>query len=79
VPPQVLHSLRAREDESGYVKLDKRPKFALGDKVRVIAGAFAESLALFDGLADRDRIVVLLDMLGRKVCVSIEADMVAAA
>jgi transcriptional antiterminator RfaH len=79
VPPQVLHSLRAREDESGYVKLDKRPKFALGDRVRVIAGAFAESLALFDGLADRDRIVVLLDMLGRKVCVSIEADMVAAA
>jgi transcriptional antiterminator RfaH len=79
VPPQVLQSLRAREDESGYVKLDQRPKFAPGNKVRVIAGAFAENLALFDGLADRDRIVVLLDMLGRKVCVSIEADMVAAA
>jgi transcriptional antiterminator RfaH len=79
VPPQVLHSLRAREDESGYVKLDQRPKFAPGDRLRVIAGAFAENLALFEGLADRDRIVVLLDMLGRKVCVSIEADMVAAA
>ncbi len=79
VPPQVLHSLRAREDESGYVELDQRPKFAPGDKLRVIAGAFAENLALFEGLADRDRIVVLLDMLGRKVCVSIEADMVAAA
>jgi transcriptional antiterminator RfaH len=79
VPPQVLRSLRAREDESGYVKLDKRPKFARGDKVRVIAGAFAENLALFDGLADHDRIVILLDMLGRKICVSIEADMVAVA
>jgi transcriptional antiterminator RfaH len=79
VPPQVLRSLREREDESGYVKLDKRPKFALGDKARVIAGAFAENLALFEGLADRDRIVILLDMLGRKVRVSIEADMVAVA
>jgi transcriptional antiterminator RfaH len=79
VPAQVLRTLRAREDESGYVKLDKRPKFAQGDEVRVIAGAFAENLALFDGLADRDRIVILLDMLGRKVCVSIEADMVAVA
>jgi transcriptional antiterminator RfaH len=79
VRAQVLRTLRAREDESGYVKLDKRPKFAQGDEVRVIAGAFAENLALFDGLADRDRIVILLDMLGRKVCVSIEADMVAVA
>ena len=43
------------------------------------AGAFAENLALFEGLADRDRIVILLDMLGRKVCVSIEADRVAVA
>jgi transcriptional antiterminator RfaH len=79
VPPQVVRSLRAREDDNGYVKLEKRPKFALGDKVRVIAGAFAENLALFEGLADRDRIVILLDMLGRKVCVSIEADKVAVA
>ena len=41
--------------------------------------AFAENFALFEGLADRDRILVLLEMLGRKVCVSIEADMVAVA
>ena len=79
VPTRVLGSLRAREDESGYVRLAERPKFALGDRVRVIAGAFAENIALFEGLADRDRILVLLEMLGRKVCVSIEADMVAVA
>jgi transcriptional antiterminator RfaH len=79
VTQQVLSSLKAREDESGYVKLDQRPKFALGEKVRVLAGAFAENLGLFDGQADRDRISILLDLLGRKVRVSIEADMVAAA
>ena len=79
VAQQVLNSLKAREDESGYVKLDQRPKFALGEKVRVLAGVFAENLGLFDGLADRDRVAILLDLLGRKVRVSIEADMVAAA
>src|SRR5277367_6233396 len=44
VAQQVLSSLQAREDESGYVKLDQRGKFALGEKVRVLAGAFAENL-----------------------------------
>jgi transcriptional antiterminator RfaH len=79
VAQQVLSALKAREDESGHVRLDQRPKFALGEKVRVLAGVFAENLGLFDGLADRDRVAILLDLLGRKVRVSIEADMVAAA
>jgi len=76
---QVINCLREREDTSGYVQLDQRPKFALGAKVRVLAGVFAENLGLFDGMADRDRIAILLDLLGRKVRVSIEADLVAAA
>jgi transcriptional antiterminator RfaH len=79
VSQQIVNSLKAREDESGYVRLDQRTKFALGEKVRILAGAFAENLGLFDGQADRDRIAILLDLLGRKVRVSIEADLVAAA
>ena len=55
VASEVVSSLKAREDEAGYVKLDQRPKFALGEKVRVLAGVFAENLGLFDGMADRDR------------------------
>jgi transcriptional antiterminator RfaH len=79
VAQEVLDLLKSREDARGYVKLDQRPNFALGEKVRVLAGAFTENLGLFDGLADRDRIAILLDLLGRKVRVSIEADMVVAA
>lgn len=78
LPSPVLCALRQREDESGYVRLDQR-RFVPGDKARVVAGAFAENLALVEGLADSDRIVILLDMLGRKVRVSIEADLVAVA
>jgi transcriptional antiterminator RfaH len=79
VAGQVIDALKAREDASGYVTLDQRPKFAIGDKVRVLAGVFAENLGLFDGMADRDRVAILLELLGRKVRVSLEADLVAAA
>ena len=79
VAQPVVNLLRAREDENGFVKLDRRPSFALGEKVRVVAGAFAENLGLFDGLADRDRIAILLDLLGRKVRVVIGPDMIVAA
>ena len=78
VAGQVIDALRAREDTGGYVTLDQRPKFAIGDKVRVLAGVFAENLGLFDGMADRDRVAILLELLGRKVRVSLEADLVAA-
>jgi transcriptional antiterminator RfaH len=79
VPQEVLGLLKAREDESGCVRLDRRSKFALGAKVRVLAGIFADNLGLVDGLTDRDRIAILLDLLGRKVRVSIDSDMIAAA
>jgi transcriptional antiterminator RfaH len=79
LPEGVVHALRAREDDKGFVRLDSRPSFAPGDKVRVLAGAFIDSAGLFSGLADHDRVSILLDMLGRKVRVLLDADMVAAA
>jgi transcriptional antiterminator RfaH len=79
VPEGVVHALRAREDDKGLIRLDSKPAFAPGDKVRVLAGAFMDSAGLFSGLADHDRVSILLDMLGRKVRVLLDADMVTAA
>src|SRR6202790_120359 len=79
VPEGVVHALKAREDDKGFVRLDSKPAFAPGDKVRVLAGAFMDNAGLFNGLADHDRVSILLDMLGRKVRVLLDADMVAAA
>lgn len=79
VPPGVVDTLRQREDEKGFVKMDLKPAFALGDKVQVLAGAFMDNAGLFNGIADHDRVSILLDMLGRKVRVLLDADMVAAA
>lgn len=74
-----MWALKAREDGSGFVKMDARPAFAPGDKVRVLAGAFMDNAGLFNGMADHDRVSILLDMLGRKVRVLLDADLVVAA
>jgi transcriptional antiterminator RfaH len=79
VPEGVVDTLRAREDAKGFIRLDSKPAFAPGDKVRILTGAFMDSAGLFSGLADHDRVAILLDMLGRKVRVLLDADMVAAA
>jgi transcriptional antiterminator RfaH len=79
VPDGVVGALRAREDEKGFVRIDVKPAFVPGDKVRVLTGAFMDSAGLFSGLADHERVAILLDMLGRKVRVLLDADMVAAA
>lgn len=79
VPEGVVQALKAREDGRGFVKLDARPSFVPGDKVRVLTGAFMDNAGLFNGMADHDRVSILLDMLGRKVRVLLDADLVVAA
>ncbi|RXH01618.1 transcription termination/antitermination protein NusG [Bradyrhizobium vignae] len=79
VPSGVLDALRAREDEHGFVRMDAKPAFAPGDKVRVLAGAFTDNGGLFVGMSDHDRVAILLDMLGRKVRVHLDVDLVTAA
>ena len=56
VPDGVVRALKAREDDRGFVKMEVRPAFAPGDKVRVLAGAFMDNAGLFNGMADHDRV-----------------------
>jgi transcriptional antiterminator RfaH len=79
VPDGVVEALKSREDLGGFIKLDFRPQFRPGDKVRVLDGAFSSCLGLFEGMAERERVAILLDLLGRKVRVVLDADLVAAA
>jgi len=79
VPDSVIAALRGREDESGLVRLPPHPRFAAGDKVRLLDGAFADCIGLFEGMKDVERVSVLLDLLGRKVRVLLDVDSVAVA
>jgi transcriptional antiterminator RfaH len=79
VPSRLLGALKLREDDRGFVRVEAKPALAPGDRVRVLAGAFVDTAALFDGMGDHDRVAILLDMLGRKVRVHLDVDLVAAA
>jgi transcriptional antiterminator RfaH len=79
VPVGIVEALKNREDTNGFIKLDCRPRFHVGDKIRVLDGAFSSSLGLFEAMAERERVAILLDLLGRKVRVVLDADLVAAA
>jgi transcriptional antiterminator RfaH len=68
----VVEELLRRRDENGLIALAADPHFALGDKVRILGGAFASVLGLFEGFADRDRVLILVDLLGRKVRVTLD-------
>jgi len=75
----VVAALKQREDDAGFIKLDCRLPFRVGDKIQVLEGVFSNCLGLYDGMPDRDRVAVLLDLLGRKVRVLVDAEGVAAA
>jgi transcriptional antiterminator RfaH len=79
VPEVVIDALKYREDENGLVRLDRRPRFAPGDKIRVIGGAFADCCGLYEGMNARERVAILLDLLGRKVRVVLEPEAIEAA
>jgi transcriptional antiterminator RfaH len=79
VPPAVVAALQGREDGSGFVQLERRPQFAPGEPVRIVDGVFADSLGLFEGMADRERVAILLDLLGRKVRILLDESAITAA
>jgi transcriptional antiterminator RfaH len=79
IPNQIVTTLRAREDASGLVRLEHQLSFRAGDKIRVLDGVFADCFALYEGMKDSDRVAILLDLLGRKVRVMVNAESVAAA
>jgi transcriptional antiterminator RfaH len=79
LPDSVITELRRRENDSGFIRFDPQPQYAPGDKIRVVDGVFSDSFGLFKGMADRDRVAILLDLLGRKVPVVLHRESVAAA
>jgi transcriptional antiterminator RfaH len=79
VGSEIVDALRAREDERGYIRLSPVKRFVPGDKVRIVDGVFSAALGLFESMTDKERVTILLDLLGRKVRVVLDVEAVAAA
>ena len=74
VPEGIVEELKLRQDENGLIVLQRRPRFNPGDTVRVVDGVFSDSLGLYEGIDDRERAAILLDLLGRKVRVVLPSE-----
>ncbi|MQA67545.1 MAG: transcriptional activator RfaH [Alphaproteobacteria bacterium] len=79
VPDGVVETIRAREDERGLVPLRMVNPYRKGDAVSVVEGGLAGASGFFECFDDQDRVILLLDMLGRKMRVTLPVASVAAA
>src|SRR6516164_2364287 len=72
VPRGVVEALIEAADARGILQLGS--KLRLGEPVRLMAGPFAEQIAILDKLDDSGRVQVLLHILGRPVAVSTDVN-----
>jgi transcription antitermination factor NusG len=63
VPDQVIDEIRKRE-RGGIVQLPKAPSMKIGEQVRILGGPFVGHLGLYAGMKPRERVEVLLAILG---------------
>jgi len=68
LPDAVVTAIRKREGNDGFVHIPKTG-LQLGQHVRVLRGALADRIAVFDGMSGAERSRVLLELLGRQTAV----------
>jgi transcriptional antiterminator RfaH len=79
VPEEIIAAIRERETIGAFDRVDPRQSLRLGEQVRVTAGAFEDMVGRLVELRDQDRIVVLLEFLGRRVRTQLRAENIEAA
>jgi transcriptional antiterminator RfaH len=78
VPDTVVDGIRARCDASGIIDL-KEPEFARGQALRIEEGPMANLIGLFEKVSSDQRVVLLIEMLGRALRVAVPYGAVRAA
>ena len=79
VPEGVIEEIQRRENDAGMVSPQIADMFKPGDSVCVNSGAFDDVNGIFECATDDARVVVLLDLLGRKVKVHVPTEAIRAA
>lgn len=64
VPTSIIDNLRKMENESGIHDIGK-VDYERGDRVRILTGPFAGMMAEFWRRTPKERIILLLDVLGK--------------
>jgi len=71
VRPSIIEDIREREDADGVIRLEYERVYKRGEAVQICGGPFLNRHALFETHGDADRVVVLLNLLGRQTRVQI--------
>jgi len=79
VPPGIVEEIRAQERRHAFDQTCYARSLRPGDPIRVMTGPFADLMGKFCELADRERVFVLLDILGREVRTRLTVESVAPA
>jgi transcriptional antiterminator RfaH len=77
VPDGLIDDIMQRCDANGLVEPSPR-RFAVGQALRVVAGPFADLQGICEGMSGRDRVILLLSILGREVRATVPSIGVAA-
>jgi transcriptional antiterminator RfaH len=72
VPDELLDLLRSREDAQG-VQILPVEQYRPGSRVRITHGGFAGYEGIFQAASGRDRVTVLLDVLGRQARTTVDS------
>ena len=75
LPDGFVEALRQRE--IGGAVVQRALQFRIGQRVRLAQGPFDDMIATIIEMNDRDRLVVLMELLSRRVRISVEASTVA--
>ena len=67
LPSGFVEHIRNCEDHRGFVLLSAMTPLREGQPVRIMHGAFADLVGLLESSRDNERVVVLLELLGREV------------
>ncbi len=71
VPHGVVEALIALTDDRDVLRFDGGSRWAVGQKVRILAGAFAERIGLLQRLDGNGRVRLLLDIMGGSIAVTL--------
>ncbi|PPR11157.1 MAG: Transcription antitermination protein RfaH [Alphaproteobacteria bacterium MarineAlpha11_Bin1] len=74
VPDGIVEEIRDAENATGQVSPGKRMKLSSGDTVQITAGAMVDRIGLFEGRTDDERVIVLLELMGRRVRTTVPVD-----
>lgn len=67
IPEGIIEEIQGREDAGGWVVLHPERVLQRGQPVEISNGPLADLRGIFEGLDSKERVIVLLSLLGREV------------